>query len=54
MILNHPNVKGLKWYQLQQLSMDKYVYFLTLLWLVLEPKPLIHWGICWLGLVVGY
>lgn len=31
MILNHRNVKESKWYQLQELSTSKYVYFLTLL-----------------------
>lgn len=38
MILNHPIVKGLKWYQLQQLSTGKYVYFLTLSWAGFGPE----------------
>ena len=41
MILNHPIVKGAKWYLLRQLFTGKCVYFLTLRWLclVLEGPP---------------
>jgi len=45
MILNHRSVKGLKWYQSQQLSTSKYVYFLTLLSLSGEPEAKTSQGI---------